>query len=209
MQIDAEVGEQRVGAGVPVSGLRAGGYNELIVNDSGLGRYFEAARVGRVFFASAAGVTVGTAGAVTNPVLSLLMPQSGKMAAVILEALWVPKAVGTFAAYTVAFYGASGLNGTATTNVTPFNGQIGAAGSTAKCYAAVASTFTAAPTLVRPMAQGYQVTYAGTSAGLKEELAGAIIVPPGTGVALNASASQTAGTADVSLVYAEIDWPLG
>jgi len=205
MLIEGVVGERRAAANVQ-GDFRLGPYSDQIVNDVGLGRYFEAARNGRIFAANAVGATVATAGSVTNPVFALLMPAGGK-AAVILEVIWTPKALGTFAAYDVAYYAALGSNGTAATNITPVNQQVGGASSTAKCYTVVTSTFTVAPALLRSMGQGYVATYT-ADVGAKEEIAGAIIVPPSAGFAVNASASQTAGTADVTCVYAEIDWPL-
>jgi hypothetical protein len=187
---------------------RAGAYSELIVNDIGLGRYFEAARVGRFFSAFGAGVTVGTAGAVTNPVLALYVP-AGSRAIAIEYVTWTVKATGTFAAYDVLYYYNTGqAAGSGAANVTPVNEQLGGPASVVKAYAAVTNALANAPTVLRPMSQNYLVTYAGQNVAVQEEIAGRIIVPPQGVFAVNASASQTAGTADVAVEYVEIDWPL-
>src|SRR6266404_1935541 len=199
MIAEGRVGEHKVAGGV-TEDARLGSYAELIANDVGFGRYFEAVRNGRLYHLASAGVTVATAGAVTNPVLALLMPASGTKAAVVIEAIWTPKTVGTFAAYTAALYGAAGLNGTAVSNVTPVNALLGGGASSGKGFAAVASTFTSAPPLLRPLAFSLLVTPAGQNIGWREEVAGSIIVPQGAGVAISPSASQTAGTADAALV---------
>src|ERR1051325_3748257 len=101
MLIEAVVGERRAAAGVQADG-RAGPFGELIVNDVGLGKYFEAARLGRVYAAATAvGATLnGNASplaAAGTPVWALYNPSGNQRAAVILKAscLLVPGASAT------------------------------------------------------------------------------------------------------------------
>src|SRR6266851_3765644 len=90
MLSEFSVGERRASANV-VSDARSGAYSELIVNDVGLGRYFEAARNGRLFIlATAVGATLNAnaspIAAAGTPVWALYNPQSNNNAAVILKA---------------------------------------------------------------------------------------------------------------------------
>src|SRR5438876_325029 len=83
-------GERRAAANVLVD-ARAGAYSELIVNDVGLGRLFEANRTGRLFMlATAVGATLN---GLTNPqaaggtaLIAINNPVNNTKAAVILKA---------------------------------------------------------------------------------------------------------------------------
>src|SRR5437879_1558411 len=87
--IGGQVGEVRSATGANPA-FRQGAYAEQIVNDTGLGRYYEAARYGRLFSSIVKAVTVAAthnspiAAATATPVLGLFNPtNSGK--AVVLQ----------------------------------------------------------------------------------------------------------------------------
>jgi hypothetical protein len=87
MQLELEGGERKVGTNARADG-RAGYYSELIVNDVGLGRYFEAARVGRMFALSNVGYTMlaantGALAAGLQPVVGFYNPIGSKRVAVV------------------------------------------------------------------------------------------------------------------------------
>src|SRR6266478_9092164 len=87
MLSEGRSGEVRTVSGT-LKELRLGPYGEGVVNDVGLGRYFEATRQGRMFALSAIGFTVGAASftplaATTTPIVGIVnVSGSGKAAAI-------------------------------------------------------------------------------------------------------------------------------
>lgn len=209
MLAEGRAGEARVSTGV-LKELRFGPYGELIVNDEGLGRYFEVNRLGRMYIASAAAASLSTGGAVTNPVLAIYNPQGSGRAYSLIELVWQPLSNTGWAAHGVNMYYNNGqAAGAGAANIVPVNAQsLVAAGSTARVYSVVTNALANAPTFLKGTAGGFPVTYSGSAVGIVEEIAGKILVIPGSVFAVNASVNQTGGTANVSLTWVEIDWPL-
>src|SRR5947209_1068008 len=84
-------GERRTAAGVQSDG-RSGPYGEQIINDFGLGRYFEAARVARGFVLAANGFTIAAANitplvAAAQFIAGFLNPAGSGKAAVVQRVL--------------------------------------------------------------------------------------------------------------------------
>ena len=90
MLAEGRVGELRSSSGATRE-TRLGSYSELICNDTGLGRYFESCRLGRLFTATtalnAALNVASPLGAAGTPVFALFNPSSSGKAAVILKAV--------------------------------------------------------------------------------------------------------------------------
>ncbi len=216
------VGERRGAANVQ-SDARAGALSELIVNDVGLGRYFEAARLGRLYIlATAVGATLnGNAtpiAAAGTPVWALFNPAGNTNAAVILKAscLLVP---GASAAPIIPVWNfLTNLTAqTALGSQASVNAILSSTGSPGTMRSFIASALTGgtvASTFLRNwMGSFNDPRHVGaaseTAAGiLVEETEGSIIVPPGTILSTAFNVAGAAVTGCVSVLYAEVPWPL-
>lgn len=222
MLTESVVGESRAAVGVQ-SDTRSGPYSELIVNDVGLGRYFEAARNGRLFtLATAVGATLnGNAtpiGAAGTPVWALYNPQSNTKAAVILKSACTLVCGATATPIVPVWNFLTDLTAqTALGSQTSLSAVLSSTGNPGTMRAFIASALTGgtvASTFLRawfgtfndPRHAG---TTSETSAGtVVEETEGSIIVPPGVILSVAFNVAGAAVTGCVSVLYAEVDWPL-
>lgn len=219
--IEGTVGERRAAANVQAV-LRAGAYSEQIVNDVGLGKYFEGARLGRIFHTFVKTVTIAAthntpiAAATATPVVGIHNPLGNSKAAVILR-------VGFGTVSGTPAGGQAVLNALQTTTAptTPagniFSGLLAASaspqGSTMRPFNNSALTGMLPVIGNEVMLVGQAVAAAAAGNGGPgnpgEDLAGSIIVPPGILLALMAgTGAGTTWIVNASLTWAEIEWPL-
>ncbi len=216
-------GERRVSQGVQ-SDARAGAFGELICNDVGLGRYFEATRLGRVFSTLAKTVTIAAThntpiGANTATPVVGIINTSPNNAAVLLR---------------VGFSTTSGTpaGGQAVLNAIPNAYPVITAASTGSIFGHIPSA-AASPqgSLMRPvngvalagwvstlttiemlLVGGATAAAAAGSGGTGvagEDFGGNIIVPPGCLLALMCgTGAGTSWIVNASLTWAEVPWPL-
>ena len=223
VEIQGQVGEVRATTGTKPT-VRVGPYAEQIVNDTGLGRYFEAARAGRIFILSAAAAGVAPASANVSPLsagtgqpfVGILNPAGSAKAAVILKAGFTATQVVTTQTASMLVW-----NFIPTPTAITAAGGAGAVGATLgstvsssvmRTFVNTALTGSVAATLLRPLAANAQVSTnpavaQAVAAHAYEETAGAIIVPPGTFLGIAAHAASATLYA-CWMAWAEIDWPL-
>ena len=180
---------------------RAGRLGELIVNDVGLGRYYEAARRGKIFHASnAAGQalsvnsTTATGLIITNP------PSSGKN--IVLLRLVVGITVVAAGITALILTGDPGPNA-AVTHTTPLTPKCSLFGDTTVPVAKVDSAATLAVATLQYFLNAAAASPASGVGNVDHEFAGDIIMIPGT--ALSLQALTTAETVVASLSWAEVD----
>ena len=194
MQIVGQVGlqGQKLANGVNAP-LSQGSFGEMLASEV-MGRYYTLAYNGLVFTAcnnaAQALVLVATAGQtglfLANP------PGSGKNFS-LLEAIWMNDAAFTGFSLVGLSYGAYVAPGGTASNG-PTNALIGTgANSVAKIGSTL--TFGAASTLLRPLLGGYWVTTGANAAsvGVKDEVAGALIIPPGQAIGFTALTTVSSG----------------
>jgi hypothetical protein len=216
-------GLRRVSSGGQAQ-ARSGVYSELIVNDAGLGRYFEAVRYDQMFTSMVKAVTVAAthnspiAAVTATPVLGLLNPLSSRKALVFQR----------IAAGTTSGTPAGGqfvLNAIPLVTTQPSTAQTGnifsnsikdgaaGQGSVCKVYNNVALT-ALAPFVSNEIALVGQAAAAaaagnGGPGASGEDVGGLFIVPPGAFVAIMAgSGAGTTWIVNASWTWAEVDWPL-
>lgn len=222
MLLEAVVGERRAGAGVQTDG-RSGPYGDLIVNDVGLGKYFEATRLGRIFSAATAvGATLNAAAsplaAAGTAVWGLYNPSGNTKAAAILKASCMMRPGASATPVFPVWEYRTNLTGLTAAGVSTVavNGVIGVGTvSTMKMYIAAALTgAAAASTFLRNWEGSFDdPRHAGaaseTGVGcVVEETDGRIIVPPGCFLNVAFDAAGAAVTGCVAVTWAEVDWPL-
>jgi len=222
--IGGQVGEVRGAAGTNPN-FRQGAYCEQIVNDTGLGRYFEAVRWGRAFSLStpAAGVAgaatqISPLAAVTGtPLVGIFNPTGSNKAAAILSAAVF------FTNNGAAITGVPGV----VWNVIPNPAGITAAGgagavsarldntaaSAMRTFVNVVPTGLVGATMLRYIEGGAALvpsstTINGSGWQFSEETAGRILVSPGAFAGLATSIGLTSYNVGASMVWAEVDWPL-
>jgi hypothetical protein len=222
--IQSVTGPRRATLNVP-SDLRGGPQSELIVNDSGLGRYFELVRQGLVFSTFSKAITVAAThntpiGANTATPVVGFGNVSSSTAAVLLR-LGFGTTSGTPAGGQLVLNlqagGASVITAAATGNIYNNLLQSGASpqGSQMKPFNNVAlAGWLATPNAVEEIAL-YGIAAAAAAAGnggpgvSLEEIAGMVIIPPGGLCALMAgTGAGTTWIVNASLTWAEIPWPL-
>lgn len=224
MKMEAVVGERRAAANVQAD-ARAGAFSELISNDVGLGRYFEATRYGRTFTSMVKGVTIALthnspiAGATATPILGLHNPiDSGK--ALSLQRVAFATVSGTPATGGVILNALSVTTPTTATQTGSIynnllKGDTGTPqGSVCKVYNNVALT-AIVPTASNEVALvGAAAAAAAAGNGgpgvVGEDIGGMFIVPPGVMIALLAGTGAAGSTWIVNAAWswAEVDWPL-
>lgn len=219
--VGGQVGESRTATGVPGSAIRQGPYAEVIVNDVGLGRYFEATRINRQFSTFVRAVTVAAthntpiAAATATPVIGIFNPIGNTKAAVI-QRVCGSTISGTPAGGQFVFNAIQATTAPVTTAGNIFNGLLNAStspqGSTMRPF-----NNTALTGLLPVVGNEIMLVGGGQSAiavasqvqGGSEDLAGAIVVPPGFLLALMAgTGAGTSWIVNASVNWAEIDWPL-
>lgn len=221
--VGGQVGEFRSGQGT-FPAVRQGAYSETIVNDCGLGRYFEAVRYGRVFSTISKAVTVAAthnspiAANTATPVVGFLNVSPNR-AAVLLRC-----AFSTVSGTPAGGQGVLNLQAGQTTITAAATGSIfnhllvgGASpqGSQMKPLNNVAlAGWLATPNAVEEVlliGAAAAVAAAGNGGpGITgEDIGGMIIVPPGGLCAIMAgSGAGTSWIVNAGLTWAEIDWPL-
>ncbi|HLA65018.1 MAG TPA: hypothetical protein VK600_00385 [Candidatus Saccharimonadales bacterium] len=212
--IEAVQGERRAASNVQTD-ARAGRYSELIVNDVGLGRYFEAALNKRIFGLGAAGFTLvaanaGALAAALQPIVGIVNPIGNSRAAVIIRARHQSRS-GTPAG---PLYAVGGITSGAITTAAAgsiLDLSLQGASSSMKAYNNVALTgYVAAGGGSFQLPAGGPAAIA-AGAGVYHadfEEAGMFIVPPGGIFGLSATGAGTTHIVDAGLVWVEIDWPL-
>jgi hypothetical protein len=213
-----------------IAPVRGGSYSELIVNDAGFGRYFEAARADRLFCmtSGAPPITLNGFGAVrtfgSSQPWALVNPPNNNRAAVILRASCIMACGATSTPISPVWVFVPSLLGFTTLgDKNRIRSQLlaGAAGifgsSAGTMLNASAGLFGVAhvsTVLLRSWLGSFnEIRHLGdvseTSAGvITEETDGSIILPPNTGLSVNFNVNGAAVSGCVSVVYAEVDWPL-
>jgi hypothetical protein len=200
--IQIATGPQVLGDGASVT-ARAGRTGELDVADTH-GRYQEATYRGNVFLASnQAAQSLSTALSATQTGFTLTNPAgSGKLLVVLDACIALASApAGISTLVWAANVNTVAAAVTQTTPLTVRSANLGFAG-TAVGLAASAVTLPAAPVVVRPVSGGPVATGSVTSAFIRDEIAGSLILQPGT--ALSLSALTTAISVICGLVWEEI-----
>lgn len=180
------------------------GYDASLIVGDGHGRYQEAVLRGNVYMASTqAGVALSTALSTTQTGFTLSNPAGSGVNLVILDAMI---ALTTAPAGASSLLWAANVNpiATAVVQTTPLtvrNALIGAS-SAAAGLAASAVTLPAAPVVVRPVGGGPVATGSVNAAFIRDEIAGGIVLAPGTAISL--SALTTAISAIIGVVWEEV-----
>jgi quinol-cytochrome oxidoreductase complex cytochrome b subunit len=213
------VGEVKISSGVQRT-ERLGAHGELIVNDSGFGRFFEATLNGRVFCVSTAlGATLNgfaaPLGAGGTAVLALFNPAGNNKAASIIKAACtiIPGATAT-GIIPVWYFIPPNTGITAAGTQAAVSALLGSLGSTMKTFINAAVTGSVAATTLRPWAcSGGEppltaATIVGGTMSMVEETDGSIIVPPGSLLGVGFNAAGAAETGNVSISWVETEWPL-
>lgn len=223
MRSDVVPGERRLAAGA-VGDMRGGPYGESIVNDVGLGRYFEAVRNSRVYTSMVKTVTVAAthntplAAATATPVLGLLNPR-GSNKALVLQRVSCGTVSGTPAGgqFVLNHVEGIGVSITATVTGSIFSNVLkaGASPQGSICYpynnVALTGLSPVAAREIMHVGQASAAAAAGNGGpGLTgEDLGGLVIVPPDSLIALMAgTGAGTTWIVNASWTWAEIDWPL-
>lgn len=220
--VKAIVGEQRAAIGSE-STLRIGPYSELIVNDIGLGRFFCAARNGKVFMLNATAQTIAAthnsplAAATATPIVGIINPVNSGRAAAILSG-WMSSISGTPPANANPSWNFATAIQAISTNP---SGSIqpglinGSQQSSMKAYNNVALTGLGIATGQVGLLRHFGgAPFAGALAanhdvGWWDNVEGAIIAPPGTGIIMLAGAAAgTSWVVSAGMTWAEVDWPL-
>jgi hypothetical protein len=222
MQADAIGSERKVTSGVTTA-LRAGAYSELIVNDIGLGRYFESTRFGRLYTLAAAPTGVAPAAANVSPIpvttgqplVGIFNPLGSGQAAVIIQAGF--SAVNVVTTQTASIICWNYIPSPAGITSAGGAGAVGGllvspAPSSMRTFVNTVPTGAPAFTFLRPLYANSQMTTApavaqAVTAYVTEETAGSIIVPPGAAVGLAAHAASATLYA-AFMTWLECDWPL-
>jgi hypothetical protein len=221
--VETIVGERKAGANVQAD-ARGGAYSELITNDVGLGRYFEAARYNRLYTSMVKAVTVAAthnspiAAATATPVLGLFNPANSGKAAVFQRMAFLTTSgtpaggQGVLNAMTVTTPTTAALTGSIFSNLLN-NSTTSPQGSVCKVYNNVALTGIV-PTASNEidLVGGASAAAAAGNGGpglLGEDVGGRYIAPPGVLVALMAgSGAGTTWIVNAAWSWVEVDWPL-
>lgn len=220
--IQGVMGERKAAAGIDAE-LRAGSYSELIVNDVGLGRYFEPTKLGRVFSSYSQAITVAAThntpltAATGTPVVGFWNPPNSGKAAVLVAA-WFASVSGTPSAQAHAVINRAdnqlAISATATGVIVPAMPGGSQSGMQAMNNVALTGLVTGAGRFVGGLWPFGQDTFAGAMAanasnGAGEEAAGAIIATPGTVIGIfTGVGAGTTHIVSAALRWVEIDWPL-
>ena len=173
--------------------------------------YYTLLKSGRVFSSAVSAInpTAFTGGAAGTPALGLYNPVGSGVDLVLIDVAIGIRTTGT-AAVTLDFnhwlvnQGGVAVTGT---NTVPRNMYSGAqSGSVAVAMLNTANTAALASALVRPsVSVGLTAATAITNIGvLRDELKGLIVIAPGVYYAFGASATPTAASVDVAVLWAEL-----
>lgn len=199
-------GRKGLTAGGSLVALRSGDFNELVVNDVGLGRYAEAVRREQVFLASVqAGVALTTTLSVTATGMILTNPIGSGKNIILLEAIFAlasaPAGVATIGWAAQTFDPVT----TGVTHTTPLTVRSakGLRAVTGVGLADSAATLPNVPVAVRWVPGGPVAASSIVPPFIRDEIAGALVLIPGTSI--NTFVLTTAITAAISLLWAEVD----
>jgi hypothetical protein len=204
------VGQPAAGANNAILNGRSGQLGEAIVQELH-GRYYETTYRGNSFLLSvstAAAVTAYTGGAAGTPMLAIFNPVgSGRNA--VINKVSIGSVVSASSAGTVAFGLYFGTTATITqaATVTPWNmATQQQSGSVMTGFRNVALTSSTAASNAVALASYYWATAAGVGnvSPAVTDLEGAIIIPPGSYLALGGSAALTSATWIGSLQWEEV-----
>ena len=212
MIIQGQVGQPTVTSITPgtTPPVRQGQLGDVIVTELH-GRYYEQAYRNNIYnlsVATAAAITAYTGGAGGTPQIALYNPVGSGKNAVILQTSFA-NVVAASAAGTVAwglYFGPTAVI-TQTTTATPVNmGTLQKTGSVMTGFTNQALTSSTALTYVIPIGYYYWATAAGAFNGSPTiiELAGSLVIPPGTMVGLGGSSALTSATWIGSLTWEEV-----
>jgi hypothetical protein len=217
-------GIQRIAATGEMA-LRGGGYSQLLVNDIGLGRYFEMVNQGQVFTSMIKAVTVAAthnspiAAATATPVIGLANPLTSGKAGVLLHSSFSTVSgtpAGGQGVLNVQAGGANNISAAAAGSITNRLTQAGPSpqGSIMKPLNNTALTGWAAnPNAVAEVDLIGSATAAAAAGNTGpgdsgQDIAGLTIWTPGDLLALMAgSGAGTAWIVNGSLTWVEIPWP--
>jgi hypothetical protein len=201
MQTTGQIGPAGpIASGSPSVAYRQGNYGELMFSELN-GRYYEQSIRGNVFIAvnNAAQALSVASGTYTG--LSLGNPTGSGKNFVILEAIWATTIVPTAAGAVVLGYapyvapGGAAATGPISTVIGLGANSVAKVGST--------TTFGAAPTIVRPMVGiGWSSAVGLSSFQYKDDIGGAVIIPPGYSFCIEAITTAITGIA--SFAWAEL-----
>jgi hypothetical protein len=217
------VGERRAAPGTDPD-FRGGPYAELIVNDGGLGRYFEAVRAGRMFTTMVKAVTIAAthnspiAVNTATPVAAIWNRSTNK--AGVLTRVGIVTTSGTPAGGQVVLNyqpNVTAITAAITGSIFNHDGRVGASpqGSVMRVMNNVAlAGWLATPDAVQELAiiGGAAAAAAAGNGGsglIGEDFGGMFILPPGGLWAIMAgSGAGTSWIVNASLTWVEVDWPL-
>jgi len=212
MLAEGRVGELRSSSGATRE-TRLGSYSELICNDTGFGRYFEAARLGRSFltnvvaFAQVAANATALA-ATTQFIVGFSNPIGSGKAAVITRASEQTRS-GTPAGplYLTGGVTSAAISSAATGTVV--NTSFGAGSAMiARNNVALTGFVVTGNTFQVPIG-GPAAVAAGAGVYSSDiEFAGQIIIPPGGVCGILGSGVGTSHVVDCAMYWVEVDWPL-
>lgn len=199
---EVKVGPQANSNGSQVV-MRGGRTGEAVVTDAH-SRYQEAVLAGNVYVASTqAGQALSIGLSTTQTGFTLTNPAGSGKYLVVIGAQIAPTSApaGVSSLVWAANVNTVAAAVTQTTPLTVRNALLGA-GSTAVGLAASAVTLPAAPVVVRAVGGGPVATGSINSAFIQDEIAGGLVLAPGT--ALSLSALTTAISAVISVVWEEV-----
>jgi hypothetical protein len=206
MAIEGQVGQQFLGDGAQAT-MRQGRTAEQIITEL-QGRYYENVYRGNTFFACNQAAIVATAGLSTAAkVMTLYNPAGSGKNLVLLEILLsmtTLPVVSTTVATNVFLAGNVNPLQAAPSSVTAEtvrNALLGGASGVGLVYNTC--TLAATPVAIRPLASVDVLTTVGYAALVcKDEVAGALVIPPGIYVSIQASAATLA--LQCSVTWAEV-----
>ena len=194
----------------PLANAPAGILGELLVSEA-LPAYYSLVKSGVVFSvaALAANASAFTGGAAGTPLIGIYNPASSGKDIVLLSTTVGIRTTGTAAA-TLDFnwYGVNqgGVAVTGTQTAASNAYSQAATGSVAYCMVNTANTAALASTLRKSsLSVGNATTTAGLNTGIYvDDIKGMLVISPGCYMAFGASAATTAGSFDVSVLWAEV-----
>jgi hypothetical protein len=202
MQITGQVGQSGpVTSGTPSVPVRQGNSGEVSVSEL-QGKYYEQALRGNTFFAShAAAQALSLTGTTTYTGLVVYNPTGSGKNLVIKTAVFVPTIVATGVYAVMLFSQPMALTPPALTvgnSQGPLSTYLNS-GAASVAKVAASCTLAANPVFLRPLVGfGWITAVAQNAIGIKDDIAGEIIVPPGSAIGFVALTTAITGLAYIS-----------
>jgi hypothetical protein len=199
MNISGNVGPAKSGDNTTPN-VRQGRYGEIITSD-GFGRYHEPTFRGQIYSASnQAGIASAAGLATASTVFTLYNPANSNTLISLVDISWAVTAAPAAATviWLVGNLNPSQAAPATTTALTVINNNLALVSGVAKAY--TTATLAAAPTVLRILGQ-IDAASNNTAGIFKDEIAGAIILSPGTYISVQA---LTATTIMASMTWQEI-----